>query len=160
MKKRLLCLTLAALMLFTACNSNSGITPVGNVSDLTDPAPGDIYAEIKFLDYEEKVVLKLFPDIAPVAVEQFTARAERRFYNDRNIHRVIEDFIIQGGSINFDGTEGNVEFGELFTVESSPDARNFYGAIAFVADELMFNYWLRRQVLKALRCRWLLKILM
>jgi cyclophilin family peptidyl-prolyl cis-trans isomerase len=131
---------LAAVLLLSACGGKGTERTVGNVGDLSEPGPGDIYMEIKFLDYEEKVMFKLFPELAPVAVEEFATRVERGFYNGRNIHRVIEDFIIQGGSVNFDGTEGNVEFGELFTVESSPHARNFYGALAFVSDEMMFNY--------------------
>ncbi|MCL2697395.1 MAG: peptidylprolyl isomerase [Oscillospiraceae bacterium] len=140
MKKCLLCFLLAAALLLSSCKNDAASGSVGNISDLSEPGPGDIYAEIKFLDYSEKVVFKLFPELAPVAVEEFTTRAERGFYNGRNIHRVIPDFIIQGGSVGFDGTEGNVELGELFTVESSPNARNFYGAFALVSDEFMFNY--------------------
>ncbi|MDR2558947.1 MAG: peptidylprolyl isomerase [Oscillospiraceae bacterium] len=141
MKKCLLCFVIVAAMLLSACNKGpSNAASKGNISDLSEPGPGDIYAEIKFLDYNERVVFKLFPELAPVAVEEFTTRAERGFYNGRNMHRVIEDFIIQGGSVNFDGTEGNIELGELFNVESSPHARNFYGALALVSDEFMFNY--------------------
>jgi len=128
-------------MLLSACNGNdSKNAALGNIHDLSEPGPGDIYAEIKFLGFEEKVMFKLFPELAPIGVEEFAKKAERGFYNNRNIHRVIEDFIIQGGSVNFDGTEGNVEFGELFDVEASPHARNFYGALALVSDEMMFNY--------------------
>jgi cyclophilin family peptidyl-prolyl cis-trans isomerase len=129
-----------AVMPLTACNDSSDDSSKGNIGDLSEPGPGDIYMEIKFLDYDERVVLKLFPELAPVAVEEVTKRAERGFYDGRNMHRVIKDYIIQGGSVNFDGTEGNVELLELFNVESSPYARNFYGAIALVSDELMYNY--------------------
>jgi len=142
MIKRVLCLILAAVMLMAlaACNKDTNEKEKGNILDMTGPEPGDIYAEFKVLGYEQKIVFKLFPDEAPNAVEEFTTRVERGFYNGRNIHRVIPNFIIQGGSVNFDGTEGNVEFGELFGVEASVHARNFYGALALVADEGMFNY--------------------
>jgi cyclophilin family peptidyl-prolyl cis-trans isomerase len=141
MKKRFVCLIIAAVMLLTACGSGSGDEAArGNITELTDPAPGDIYAEIKFLDYEQEVIFKLFPELAPIGVEEFAVRAERGFYNNRNIHRVIQNSLIQGGSVNFDGTEGEVEFGELYPVESSPYARHFYGALSLVADEAMFNY--------------------
>jgi peptidyl-prolyl cis-trans isomerase A (cyclophilin A) len=140
MKKCLPCLLLAVSLLLAACGGTPADASKGNIGDLSEPGPGDIYMEIKFLDYSERVVFKLFPELAPVAVEEVTKRVERGFYDGRNIHRVIQDFIIQGGSVNFDGTEGNVELLELFTVESSPYARNFYGAIALVSDELMFNY--------------------
>ncbi|MDR2533129.1 MAG: peptidylprolyl isomerase [Oscillospiraceae bacterium] len=142
MIKRFLCFfaVIAILLSFTSCGGDASKSSQGNILDISDPEPGDIYAEIKFLNYDEKVIFKLFPGIAPEGVEEFTTRAERGFYDNRNIHRIVPDFIIQGGSINFDGSDGNIQPGELFPIETSPYARNFYGAISLVADANMLNY--------------------
>lgn len=48
----------------------------------------------------------LFADKAPVTVANFVNLAERGFYNDLNFHRVIGDFMIQGGCPLGTGTGG------------------------------------------------------
>lgn len=133
MNKRLLCLFLSVILLFTltACKKG-GRSAYGNINELSGPNPGDIYAEFEFLDFEEKVTFKLFPQLAPRTVELWVTRAERGFYDGRNIHRVIQDSLIQGGSINFDGTDGNIAPQEFIPIETSPHARHFYGALAMV----------------------------
>ncbi|MCL2108234.1 MAG: peptidylprolyl isomerase [Oscillospiraceae bacterium] len=123
-------LVAATLFSFTACNRGKEL--LGNLGEITEPMPGDIYAEFLFLDYEERVTFKLFPDLAPLAVEEFVTRAERGFYDGKNIHRVLPGSLFQGGSINFDGTDGNIENPEYFPVEDSPYARHIYGALAMV----------------------------
>lgn len=44
-----------------------------------------------------KIELELYPDIAPVTVENFVALAKEGFYNGLIFHRVISGFMIQGG---------------------------------------------------------------
>lgn len=50
--------------------------------------------------------LKLFPDKAPKTVANFVNLASRGFYDDLFFHRVINDFMIQGGCPNGDGRGG------------------------------------------------------
>ncbi len=50
--------------------------------------------------------LELFRDDAPVTVESFTMLANRGFYNGLTFHRVIKDFMIQGGCPRGDGRGG------------------------------------------------------
>jgi len=50
--------------------------------------------------------LKLFADQAPVTVANFVNLAQRGFYDGLNFHRVIPDFMIQGGCPNGTGTGG------------------------------------------------------
>ncbi|OGZ43337.1 MAG: peptidylprolyl isomerase [Candidatus Ryanbacteria bacterium RIFCSPHIGHO2_01_FULL_45_22] len=46
------------------------------------------------------VTVELFPDVAPKTVENFIKLAESGFYNGTKFHRVIKNFMIQGGDPN------------------------------------------------------------
>lgn len=50
--------------------------------------------------------VKLYPDQAPNTVKNFIKLANRGFYNNLTYHRVIKDFMIQGGDPKGDGTGG------------------------------------------------------
>ena len=55
---------------------------------------------------EGPVELELFPDEAPKTVDSFTRLAGEGFYDGLSFHRVIPDFMIQGGCPRGDGTGG------------------------------------------------------
>lgn len=50
--------------------------------------------------------LKLFPDKTPLTVANFVNLANHGFYNNLKFHRVIEEFMIQGGCPKGNGTGG------------------------------------------------------
>lgn len=52
------------------------------------------------------IKMKLYPDQAPETVANFVTLANRGFYDGSTFHRVVKDFMIQGGSKNGDGTTG------------------------------------------------------
>ena len=72
----------------------------------------------------------LFPDIAPKAVENFTTHAKNGYYNNLIFHRVIKDFMIQGGDPTGTGMGGESIWGAPFEDEFSSDAHNLYGALS------------------------------
>lgn len=53
-----------------------------------------------------KIELELYPDIAPLAVENFTTHIENGYYNGIAFHRIIKDFMIQGGDPTESGRGG------------------------------------------------------
>ncbi|MDY2956912.1 MAG: peptidylprolyl isomerase [Lachnospiraceae bacterium] len=50
--------------------------------------------------------LELYPDKAPIAVNNFISLINKGFYNGLTFHRVIKDFMIQGGCPKGNGTGG------------------------------------------------------
>ena len=74
--------------------------------------------------------LELFPEIAPKTVENFVAHAKNGYYNGVIFHRVIEDFMIQGGDPTGTGMGGESIYGRTFEDEFSREAFNLYGALS------------------------------
>ena len=58
--------------------------------------------------HNEVITIELNPDLAPMHVESFVLNAEEGNYDGTNFHRVIDNFMIQGGDFtNGDGTGGH-----------------------------------------------------
>lgn len=80
------------------------------------------------------ITLKLFPKIAPKAVENFMTHAKDGYYNGTKFHRVIEGFMIQGGDPKGDGTGGESIWGKGFAEEYSPQLAHIRGALAMASS--------------------------
>lgn len=65
-----------------------------------------VNAEI-IMENGKKIKLELYPDIAPVTVANFKELCERHFYDGLIFHRVIKDFMIQGGDPTGTGMGGS-----------------------------------------------------
>jgi peptidylprolyl isomerase domain and WD repeat-containing protein 1 len=63
------------------------------------------------------IYLRLFPQQAPLAVENFLTHARTGYYNNTIFHRVIRKFMIQGGDPLGDGTGGESIWGKEFKDE-------------------------------------------
>ena len=74
--------------------------------------------------------IKLFPDIAPKTVDNFIQLAEKGYYEGITFHRVINDFMIQGGDPTGTGMGGESIYGDSFEDEFSMNAFNLYGALS------------------------------
>ena len=62
-----------------------------------------------------EINLNLFSDVAPVTVLNFITLAKTSYYNGLKFHRVIEDFMIQGGDPTGTGAGGpGYQFGDEF----------------------------------------------
>ncbi|MEY2866418.1 MAG: hypothetical protein RIQ43_444 [Pseudomonadota bacterium] len=75
--------------------------------------------------------LKLFADIAPLTVANFVNLIQRGYYNGLKFHRVIPDFMIQGGCPNGVGNGGP---GYRFEDECSPKARHYKAGMLSMAN--------------------------
>lgn len=76
------------------------------------------------------VKIKLFPEYAPKTVENFVTHAKNGYYEGIIFHRVIKDFMIQGGDPTGTGMGGESIYGGSFEDEFSPMLFNFRGALS------------------------------
>ncbi len=107
----------------------TSVSAAGNISEVKVQT-GDIVAEFEIEGYGT-IKAKLFPEYAPTGVENFVALANEGFYDGLTIHRVIKGFMLQGGSLNGDGTGGEAAEGGTFGIETNADMRHFYGALCY-----------------------------
>lgn len=92
------------------------------------PKTGDTVAIFKTNMGEIKA--KLFPNEAPKTVENFTTHAKNGYYNGLIFHRVIKDFMIQGGDPTGTGMGGESIWGNSFKDEFDVSRHNLRGALS------------------------------
>lgn len=76
------------------------------------------------------IKLQLFPDQAPKTVKNFVELAKQGYYKGVILHRVIPDFMIQGGDPTGTGAGGESIYGQAFEDEFSEELFNFKGALS------------------------------
>jgi peptidylprolyl isomerase len=69
------------------------------------------------------IEVKLFNDIAPKTVENFVGLVNKGYYNGIIFHRVIPDFMIQGGDPTGTGSGGESLWGDKFEDEVTPSVK-------------------------------------
>lgn len=95
---------------------------------LNKPTENDTIAIIKTNMGEIKI--KLFPQFAPKTVENFTTHAKNGYYDGLIFHRVIKDFMIQGGDPTGTGCGGESIWGRSFEDEFTGELHNLRGALS------------------------------
>lgn len=137
---------LGALIVFAACgsktenkadSSSSSETKTSESVDLNAlelPQLSDKVAEdedlVEMVTTEGTIEIKLFPKQAPKTVENFMTHAKDGYYDNVTFHRVIKDFMIQGGDPKGDGTGGESIWGDSFDDEFSNQLYNIRGALS------------------------------
>lgn len=77
-----------------------------------------------------EIKIKLFPEQAPMTVENFIRLAQKGYYDGTIFHRVISDFMIQGGDPEGNVTGGESIWGHPFEDELSRELFNIRGALS------------------------------
>jgi peptidyl-prolyl cis-trans isomerase B (cyclophilin B) len=95
---------------------------------LEKPIPGDTVAIMHTTMGDIKI--KLFKDETPKTFENFTTHAKNGYYNGLIFHRVIKDFMIQGGDPMGTGMGGESIWGRSFEDEFTPNLHNLRGALS------------------------------
>lgn len=98
------------------------------IAQLEKPAKGEKIAVMQ--TNMGNIKIRLFPEVAPKAVENFISHAENGYYDGLIFHRVINDFMIQGGDPTGTGRGGESIYGHSFEDEFDLSARNYRGALS------------------------------
>ncbi len=134
MKKLLKILFVLAILavIFTACGGGGlggeKLDVKTSEIQLQQPQPGDTIATITTSEGEIKVLL--FPDYAPKAVQNFISLAGKGYYDGTTFHRVIEEFVVQGGSPDGSRGGGTSCWGLEFEDEFSDKLHHYCGALS------------------------------
>ncbi|MFS0787959.1 peptidylprolyl isomerase [Shouchella sp. 1P09AA] len=109
----------ASLFIVTACGSSEEPNPADEAqapeetNETSDEGVPDVPVEqddtpVATIQMEngEEVIVELYPEHAPVTVNNFVALAEDHFYEGLTFHRIIEGFMIQGGDPAGNGSGG------------------------------------------------------
>ncbi|CAA6801648.1 MAG: Peptidyl-prolyl cis-trans isomerase (EC [uncultured Sulfurovum sp.] len=117
MKRIILNILVIAIVFITGCNAkdsnstNNAVTEVKKSNDV-----------IVVLETNQgNIELKMFPDVAPLAVENFVTHAKAGYYDGLIFHRVIKDFMIQGGDPTGTGRGGESIWKKEFVNEHKPN---------------------------------------
>ena len=76
------------------------------------------------------ISIRLFADMVPRTVKNFVTHAQNGYYDGLIFHRVIKDFMIQGGDPTGTGCGGESIYGEKFEDEFHPELHNIKGALS------------------------------
>lgn len=164
--KKLLYLALASSILLAACQANSNTaSSSSSTTASTDTASSSQYqkdlayainnpnavfpqlsnevaeneAAVKLKTSAGDITVKLFPEQAPLAVENFLTHAKEGYYDGVTFHRVINNFMIQGGDPDGNGSGGqsiwagkddSIDSGKGFKNEISAFLYNIRGALS------------------------------
>lgn len=129
--KVLLIILVASLALFLIGCQGSNKSEGGkdlNLDQFKKPEVGEEIAVIS-TNYGD-ISIRLFPDVAPKAVENFKTHAQNGYYDGVTFHRVIKDFMIQGGDPDGTGAGGESIWGAPFEDEFHQEYHNFTGALS------------------------------
>lgn len=99
------------------------------------PNEGDTVATLHVKNFGD-IKVKFFADIAPKAVENFVTHAKEGYYNGLTFHRIIEEFMIQGGDPKGDGTGGESIWKEGFGTELDESLVPYRGALCMAMSSL------------------------
>ncbi|MBR1540959.1 MAG: peptidylprolyl isomerase [Clostridia bacterium] len=99
---------------------------------MEEPEEGDQIAIFHIKGYGD-ITVKFFEEVAPKAVENFVTHAKEGYYDGVIFHRVIEEFMIQGGDPEGTGYGGESIWGEGFEEELSVDALPYRGALCMAS---------------------------
>ena len=102
---------------------------------MSQPTSGETIAIMHVKNYGD-ITFKFFKDKAPKAVENFLTHAKNGYYDGVTFHRVIDEFMIQGGDPEGTGAGGESIWGEGFGVEIDESLVPYRGALCMAMSSL------------------------
>jgi len=127
MKKVWLVLLTVGLLVLSGCNSKEvkettkSVAQAPAVVDATSSTSNQTGKIVVLKTNQGDIELKMFPKVAPLAVENFVTHAKNGYYDGLIFHRVIKDFMIQGGDPTGTGRGGASIWKKEFVNEYAPN---------------------------------------
>lgn len=108
----------------------NGTAEYTDMANYTEPEKGE---EIVVMTIKDRgtVKIKLFPELMPRACANFTGLALKGYYEGLSFHRVVADFMIQGGDPQGDGKGGESVWGGKFDGGTSEFLYHVNGALGY-----------------------------
>lgn len=97
-----------------------------------DTQPDNLFPRVKFVTDHGEMIVELDRIRAPLTVENFLSYAVQGKYNDTLFHRVINDFVVQGGG--FDTDFSDIETQDTIVNESGNGLGNRFATIAMARE--------------------------
>lgn len=118
----------------TTSEENSDIDYMANAEkQMAEPEEGETIAIIHVKDFGD-ITVKFFNDVAPKAVENFVTHAKEGYYDGVTFHRVMDEFMIQGGDPEGTGAGGESIWGEGFEEELDDSIVPYRGSLCMASS--------------------------
>ncbi len=147
--KKLFTLIAISLIVLTACGKSeqeqlndfyNGSIPENKIETSVSVTNNNMFDQTAAPEKGENIVvmettlgtmkIRLFPEEAPKTVENFVGLIQKEYYDGIIFHRVIPDFMIQGGDPTGTGTGGESLWGADFEDEFDGEGKNIRGALS------------------------------
>lgn len=129
-----LCCGAAAASILTACEQKKVALDNEQIVNFTEPAQDEEICVLTVKDYGD-IKIKFFPEETSQGVENFKGLVKKGFYDELIFHRIINQFMIQGGDPKGDGTGGvDANGGNGFKQTISSKLIHVPGALAYAIN--------------------------
>ena len=112
-KSLILLMAVGFVFLMFGCGDENGSGGSTGAGDFELPNP-ELPAVSIYIENHGEIIAELYPEDAPITVENFIDLVESGFYDGLTFHRIIDGFMMQGGCPYGSGTGGS---GEMITGE-------------------------------------------
>lgn len=102
--KKIFSVILIVCLLMCGCSKD---TSKGIIEKISYEETNEITNYVKLETTKGIILAELYPDVAPITVENFQNLVNEKFYDGLIFHRVIKDFMIQGGDPEGTGLGGS-----------------------------------------------------
>lgn len=140
MKKIKVILITFLMCILTGCGEKEVLESVqeleGQKYQITNKETNNVILE---LTDERKIILELYPDVAPITVKNFKKLVKEDFYDNIIFHRVVKDFVIQAGDGTSSGKKAQTIKGEFESNGVKNDLKHERGVLSMARTSVDKN---------------------